>query len=118
MSHTAALALNSKIEDAKLEAVWEYSTSPLYTEAERIALDVALAAGVVPNRVTDEMFAKLREYWSDGQIVEIVAMISLFGFLNRWNDTFATPLEDEAVAIGEKYLASHGWEAGKHLRSS
>ncbi len=98
--------------------MWEYSTSPLYTEAERIALDVALAAGVVPNRVTDEMFAKLREYWSDGQIVEIVAMISLFGFLNRWNDTFATPLEDEAVAIGEKYLASHGWEAGKHLRSS
>jgi uncharacterized peroxidase-related enzyme len=117
MSHTAALALNSKVDDAKLEAVWEYSTSPLYTEAERIALDVALAAGVVPNRVTDEMFAKLREHWSDGQIVEIVAMISLFGFLNRWNDTFATPLEDEAVAIGEKYLASHGWEAGKHVRS-
>ena len=118
MSHTAALALGSGIDDAKLEAVWEYRTSPLYTEAERIALDVALAAGVVPNAVTDEMFAKLRDHWSDGQIGEIVAMISLFGFLNRWNDTFATPLEDEALAIGQKYLAPHGWEAGKHLRSA
>ena len=118
MSHTAALALGSGIDDAKLEAVWEYRTSPLYTEAERIALDVALAAGGVPNAVSDEMFAKLRDHWSDGQIIEIVAMISLFGFLNRWNDTFATPLEDEALAIGQKYLAPHGWEAGKHLRSA
>ncbi|OGU22404.1 MAG: peroxidase [Hydrogenophilales bacterium RIFOXYD1_FULL_62_11] len=116
MSHTAALALGSGIDDAKLDAVWEYRTSPLYTEAERIALDVALAAGGVPNGVTDEMFAKLREHWNDGQIVEIVAMIALFGFLNRWNDTFATPIEDEALAVGEKYLAPHGWEAGKHLR--
>ena len=118
MTHTVGLAHCSGIDDAKLAAVWEYRTSPLYTEAERIALDVALAAGGVPNEVTDEMFAKLREHWGDGQIVEIVAMIALFGFLNRWNDTLATPLEDEALALGEKYLAPHGWEAGRHLRSA
>lgn len=117
MSHTAALALNANISDAKLEAVWEYRTSLLFNEAERIALDVALAAGNVPNQVTDEMFAKFRMHWSDGQAVEIVAMIALFGFLNRWNDTLATPLEDEAIALGEKYLGPHGWEAGIHLRS-
>ena len=117
MTHTVGLAHCSGVDDAKIEAVWEYRTSPLYTEAERIALDVAIAGGGVPNGVTDEMFAKLREHWSDGQIVEIVAMIALFGFLNRWNDTLATPLEDEALALGEKYLAPHGWEAGRHLRS-
>jgi uncharacterized peroxidase-related enzyme len=117
MSHTAALARGSGIDDAKLDAVWEYPTSPLYTEAERIALDVALAAGGVPNAVTDEMFAKLGEHWTDGQIVEIVAVIALFGFLNGWNDTLATPLEDEALEVGERYLAPHGWEAGRHLRS-
>jgi len=118
MSHNAAIARGEDISDAKLEALWDYHTSPLYTEAERIALDVALAAGSIPNEVTDEMFARLREHWSDGQIVEIVAMIALFGFLNRWNDTFATPIEDGALAVGEKYLASHGWEAGKHWRST
>ena len=117
MSHNAAIARGSGIDDAKLDALWEYERSPLYTEAERIALDVALAAGCAPNEVTDEMFAKLREHWSDGQIVEIVAMIALFGFLNRWNDTFATPIEDGALAMGEKYLAPHGWKAGKHLRN-
>ena len=118
MSHTAASARRSGIDDAKLAAVWEYRTSPLYTETERIALDVALAAGRVPNEVTDEMFTKLRQHWSDGQIVEIVAVIAQFGFLNRWNDTFATPIEDEALAVGEKYLAPHGWEAGRHLRGA
>ena len=116
MSHTAGSALRSGIGDTKLAAVWEHRTSPLYTAAERIALDVALSAGRAPNEVTDEMFAKLREHWNDGQIVEIVAVIAQFGFLNRWNDTFATPIEDEALALGEKYLAPHGWEAGRNLR--
>ncbi len=116
MSHSAVSALLSGINGAKFDAVWEYRTSPLYTEAERIALDVAFAAGCVPNEVTDEMFAKLREHWSDGQIVEIVAVIAQFGFLNRWNDTLATPLEDEALALGQKYLAPRGWDAGRHLR--
>ena len=116
MSHTAGSALRSGIDDAKLAAVWEYRTSPLYTEAERIALDVALAAGRVPNEVTDEMFAKLREHWNDGQIVEIVAVIAQFGFLNRWNDTLATPIEDEVLGFGETVLGPHGWDAGKHLR--
>ncbi len=118
MSHTAALAQGSGINDAKLEGVWEYATSPLYSEAERIALDVALAAGGVPNGVDDAMFAKLRAHWSDGQIVEIVAVIAQFGFLNRWNDTLATPIEDEALAVGERYLAPHGWQAGRHARSA
>lgn len=60
----------------------------------------------------------MRQHWSDGQIIEIVAMIVLFGFLNRWNDTFAAPIEDGALAVGEQYLAPHGWEAGKHSRSA
>lgn len=98
--HAAGSARLSGIDDAKLDAVWKYESSPLFTEAERIALDVALAAGHVPNVVTDEMFMKLREHWNDGQVVEIVAVIAQFGFLNRWNDTFATPIEDEALALG------------------
>jgi uncharacterized peroxidase-related enzyme len=114
MAHAASGALKLGIEEQRLEAIWEYERSPLFSEAERAALDVAVAAAQVPNGVTDEMFARLREHWSDDEIVEIVAVIALFGFLNRWNDTMATPLEDEAAEIGEKFLASHGWNAGKH----
>jgi alkylhydroperoxidase family enzyme len=104
------------MDQAKLDAVWSYQTSPLFNAAERAALDVAVAAGCVPNAVTDQMFMELRKHWSDDEVVEIVAVIALFGFLNRWNDTLATPLEDNALELGEKHLASHGWNAGIHLR--
>jgi hypothetical protein len=40
--------------------------------------------------------------------------VALFGFMNRWNDTMATPLEAEPLEVGEKHLAGRGWEVGKH----
>jgi hypothetical protein len=70
----------------------------------------------VPNAVTDAMFTELRKHWTEEQIVEIVGVISLFGFLNRWNDTMGTPLEDEPIEVGNKYLARGGWKVGKHRR--
>ncbi|MCZ7566237.1 MAG: carboxymuconolactone decarboxylase family protein [Burkholderiales bacterium] len=115
MAHTVEGAAHQGVAEAKLSAIWEYRTSPLYSAAERVALDFALAAAAVPNDVTDAMFAELKRHWTESQIVEIVAVIALFGFLNRWNDTFATPLEEEAIAAGEKYLARGGWQPGKHL---
>jgi uncharacterized peroxidase-related enzyme len=114
MAHTAGGALKLGVADDKLAAVWDYPASPLFTPAERVALDFALAAASVPNAVTDEMFVELKKHWSDGQIVEIVGVIAMFGFLNRWNDTLATPLEDEPIEVGEKFLAARGWSAEKH----
>src|SRR5918994_2399766 len=108
MAHTAGGALHFGIEERKLAAVWEFRTSELFSEAERVALDFAIAAASVPNGVTDEMFAGMRKHWSEGQIVEIVAVVSAFRFLNRWNDTMGTPLEDEPIAVGEKFLAPRG----------
>jgi uncharacterized peroxidase-related enzyme len=114
MAHTAGGARHFGVEDEKLAAVWDYQTSPLYSAGERATLDFALAAATVPNEVTDEMFAEMRRHWTEEQIVEIVGVIALFGFLNRWNDTMATPLEDEPIQVGEKFLARGGWSAGKH----
>jgi uncharacterized peroxidase-related enzyme len=116
MAHTAEGSAKLGVEQQKLDEVWSYQTSPLYSPAERAALDVAVAAGCVPNAVTDEMFTELRKHWDDEQVVEIVGVIALFGFLNRWNDTFATPLEDEPLHFGETHLAKEGWGPGKHLR--
>ncbi len=116
MAHTAESAAKLGINGGRLDAVWNYRTSPLFSEAERAALDVAVAAGSVPNAVTDEMFDELRRHWSDDQIVEIVGVIAMFGFLNRWNDTFATPLENEPLEFAEMHLAPHGWDAGHHRR--
>jgi len=116
MAHTAGGALLFGIDPKKVEAIWDFRTSPLYSEAEKVALDFAIAAASQPNGVTDEMFVEMRKHWGETQIVEIAAVAAVFGFLNRWNDTMATPLEEEPLHVGAKFLAGHGWKAGKHRR--
>jgi uncharacterized peroxidase-related enzyme len=113
-AHTLLGAHNFGVSDAKLAALWEYPTSPLYTERERVALDFALAAASQPNAVTDEQFALLRRHWSDGEIVEILGVVAMFGFLNRWNDTMATPLEAVPLEVAKQAAGERGWDAGKH----
>ncbi len=115
MAHTAAGSQVHGETAERVEALWTYTSSPLFSLAERTALDLALAAGSVPNAATDEMFAQARKYWSEEQLLEIVGVVSLFGFLNRWNDTLATPLESHPVAFAEKHLAPQGWSGSKHL---
>lgn len=113
-AHTALAAKRYGAEDAKLAAIWEYKTSPLFDAAERAALDFALAAAAVPNAVDEAIAAELRAHWDEGEIVELLGVISLFGYLNRWNDSMGTAIEDGARATGETHLAGFGWTAGKH----
>lgn len=99
----------------QLDNVWEYKTHPAFNDAERAALDFALAASLIPNDVNDDIQAELHKYWDDGEIVEMLGVISLFGFLNRWNDSMGTVIEDDAVDSAETYLGKNGWERGKHV---
>jgi alkylhydroperoxidase family enzyme len=116
MAHTASGALHFGVSAEKLAAVAEAAASPLFSPAEKAALQVGAAAGAVPNAVTDAMFAELRQHWSETEIVEIVAVIAATGFVNRWNATMATPLEDEPLDVGAKHLAKNGWSPGPHRR--
>lgn len=114
MAHTAHSGIKAGIAEEKERALWEYETSPLFSAAERAALRVAQLAAMVPNQVSDADFAELRKHFRDEQIVDIVAVISLYGFLNRWNDTMATELEASPLETGRRVLAERGWSAGKH----
>ena len=116
MAHTAGASLRLGIEEKKLDAVWEFRTSALFDAKERVALEFAIAAASQPNDVSDELFNQLKQHWTEGQIVEIAGVVAMFGFMNRWNDTMATPLEAEPIEVGEKHLAAHGWTVGKHRR--
>ncbi|QLC26088.1 carboxymuconolactone decarboxylase family protein [Parasphingopyxis algicola] len=102
------------VAEEKVAKVWEYRTSDLFSEAEKAALDLALAAGQSPNAATDAHFAALRAHFDERAIIEIVAVISAFGFLNRWNDTMATTLEDAPREFAEALMAPAGWAVGKH----
>ncbi|HUB40852.1 MAG TPA: carboxymuconolactone decarboxylase family protein [Streptosporangiaceae bacterium] len=113
-AHTSQVATIRGVPVEKVRALWDYPTSTQFTPAERAALAVAQAAGVTPNCVTGEMTAELARYFSTSQIVEIVAVISLFGFLNRWNDTLATELEALPLQFAQAHLAPSGWIAGSH----
>lgn len=113
-AHSIRAAERYGAEKEKMDNIWQYRTHPSFTEAERAALDFALAASQVPNTVDADLKKRLHTYWDDGEIVELLGVISLFGYLNRWNDSMGTSIEDGAVESGEKYLSKYGWEAGKH----
>lgn len=113
-AHTTVSATRHGVSDDKMAAVYEYATSPLFTDAERAALDFAMESASVPNGVTDESYARLAEHWTETQIVEILGVVCMFGVFNRWNDSMATPLEEVPTALAERLLADSGWTAGKH----
>ena len=114
VAHTAHGAARLGVDEHKIAALPLFESSPLFSDAERAALRVAFAAGQVPAAVTDALFADLRRHFDDEQVVEIVAVIALFGFLNRWNSTFATELESSPLGFARRVLAGTGWTPGAH----
>lgn len=113
-AHTAAVAERRGAEAELLEEVWSFETSERFDPAQKAALRLARDAAVVPNAVTEGHFDELRQHFTEAQVVDLVAVIGLFGFLNRWNDTFATQLESEPIEFAEEHLADRGWSRGKH----
>lgn len=102
--------------EGRLNAVFDFEASDEFSEAEKAALAFAHAATQVPNAVTDEVGARLKAHWEPEAIVEIMGVVALFGYLNRWNDSMGSALEDLPVSKGEERLASAtGWTRGKHV---
>jgi len=114
VAHTANNAGMRGIEADKVAALWEYETSPLFDEGERAAFKFAQAAAAVPNMVTDEDTEAVKKYFGEDGVVEIIAVVSFYGFLNRWNDSLATELEEIAFDKASQTLAETNWDAGKH----
>jgi len=114
-AHAIRAAERYGADDEQMKNIWDYRTHRAFTAAERAALDLSIAASTVPNAVDAPLQARVREHWDDGEIVEILGVIALFGYLNRWNDSMATSLEDGGLESGRQWLSAHGWESGKHV---
>jgi uncharacterized peroxidase-related enzyme len=115
-AHAIRAAERYGAEQEQLDHIWDYKTHAAFSDAERAALDFSLAASLVPNAVDAEIKEALYKYWNEGEIVEMLGVISLFGYLNRWNDSMGTTLEEGAIESGNKYLGKHGFEIGKHQK--
>ncbi len=114
-AHTIRAAERYGAHADQLKHIWEFRTHPAFSDAERAALDFALAAAAVPNAVDESIAQRLRQHWDEGEIVEILAVVALFGFLNRWNDSMGTALEAPAIETARRYLEPYGWTGGKHV---
>jgi len=113
-AHAIRAAERYGAEQEQLDHIWEYQTHAAFSDAERVALDFSLAASQIPNAVDGALKERLYTHWNEGEIIEMLGVISLFGYLNRWNDSMGTSIENGAVESGELYLGKHGWNKGKH----
>jgi alkylhydroperoxidase family enzyme len=98
----------------RLMQAWDFENSSLFTRSEKIALRFTMAASSIPVNVTPELEQSLKDSWNEVDILEIMSVIALFGYLNRWNDVMGTSLEKDAKDSAESLLSSH-WKIGKHL---
>lgn len=113
-AHAIRAAERYGAEAEKMANIWDYKTHEIFNDAERAAFDLAIAASMIPNAVDDEISENMRKHWNEGEIVEILGVVALFGYLNRWNDSMGTQLEEPAAADGSKFLSEKGWSRGKH----
>ena len=117
-SHGAFHLQSIGADRERIRALWEYETSDLFSDAERAALDLVRAAAQIPNATTPEHFEELRKHYTNTQILEILAVNCMAGWLNRWNDTIATVTDQESVDWATENLADVGWHIGKHTGES
>jgi uncharacterized peroxidase-related enzyme len=108
-AHTSHGAERAGMKEEKVADILNYSASRLYTDKEKVLLDLAFAAGMTPNKSTKSHFDNLKKHFSKKEIIDIVSVIALFGFLNRWNDTMGTVLEEIPENFVENKLKPLGW---------
>jgi len=113
-AHTIRAAERYGSSEERMLNLWEYKTHPAFSEAERAVFDLAVAASQVPNAVTDTIAENMRKHWDEGEIVEVLGVVALFGYLNRWNDSMGTEIEEPAAVSASSLLGHKGWEKGKH----
>lgn len=114
-AHTIRAAERYGAAPDKMEHIWEFRTHPAFSAAERAALEFSIAASSVPNAVDKAVEEELKRHWDEGEIVEILGVVALFGYLNRWNDSMGTTLEEPAADSGRQWLGKQGWTPGKHV---
>jgi alkylhydroperoxidase family enzyme len=81
------------ITDEKILALADYATSPLYSEVERVTLDYADSMTITGREVSDELFARLRQYYSDDALVELTEIIAWENASSKFNRALRIPAQ-------------------------
>ncbi len=88
------------MSEDQLEALVEgYENSPLFTDREKAAIRWAEALTQFEAKHDDAAFARLKEHFSDAEIVELTLASGIFNFFNRFTDPMHIPLEAGAKDV-------------------
>jgi alkylhydroperoxidase family enzyme len=82
------------ISDEKINALQDYATSPLYSEAERVALEYAECMTITGREVSDELFARLRQFYDDDALVELTEIIAWENASSKFNRALRVPSQN------------------------
>jgi len=95
--HKPFLAVEG-ITPAGIDAVMEWQNHPELTAVDKLVIEYTIATWNNPHRLRDSIFARLREHFSEAQIVELTLRLTLCGFFNKFNDALGIEEEEEATA--------------------
>jgi len=112
-AHTIRAAERYGEKKERLMQAWDFENSTLFTNVEKVALRFTIAASSIPVNITEELSNSMHDSWDEADILEIMSVVALFGFLNRWNDVMGTSLEEDAKHSAKSLLGTQ-WEIGKH----
>jgi len=79
-----SFAIKATMNEAKFDALEQYLTSPLFTDAERAALAYATEL-TKEKKVSPDTFARLSRYFSEREICEIVWLVASEHLYNMTN---------------------------------
>ena len=79
------------MSDEKILALADYATSPLYGEAERVALEYADCMTISGLEVSDKLFGRLRHFYDDDALVELTAIIAWENASSKFNRALRIP---------------------------
>ncbi|MGZ3672849.1 MAG: carboxymuconolactone decarboxylase family protein [Ktedonobacterales bacterium] len=85
------MSSNLGVSDEKILALEDYATSPLYNAMERVTLEYADSMTMTGREVSDELFARLREFYSDDALVELTEVIAWENASSKFNRALRIP---------------------------
>ncbi len=85
------MSSNLGVSNEKILALENYATSPLYTEVERVTLEYADSMTITGCEVSDEFFARLRQFYTDDELVELTEIIAWENASSKFNRALRIP---------------------------
>jgi uncharacterized peroxidase-related enzyme len=101
VSHHAPKLAVAGVSEAGAARLLDYKDHPELDDVDKLVVEYAIAVTNTWNRTRDEIFARLRQHFSEAQIMEMTWRTALCGAFNRFNDILQLDIEPGVAAARE-----------------